>query len=62
MDSADRYPVYLGFWVNHSRGPVFGGTLTINREEGNILIAVISFYVAWGRPSVEKHPVQTAGS
>ncbi|KAK3317247.1 hypothetical protein B0T19DRAFT_488545 [Cercophora scortea] len=37
--------VYLGTWINWSRGPVFGATLTLTRENGNLLIAFTAFYV-----------------
>jgi hypothetical protein len=54
-DSTDQYVVYLGKWTNWSRGPVFGATLTLSREDANLLIAFVAFFVATGKspcPSV----------
>ncbi|KAI1361337.1 hypothetical protein F5Y08DRAFT_347954 [Xylaria arbuscula] len=39
------YRVYLGAWINWSRGPVFGATLTLNRKTGTLLIAFTAFFV-----------------
>ena len=43
----NQYPVYLGSWVNWSRGKVFGATLTMTRESGNLLIAFTALFVAF---------------
>lgn len=40
------YDVYLGHWINWSRGPILGSTLTTTRTDGNLLIAFIAFFVA----------------
>ena len=48
----NQYPVYLGQWVNWSRGPVFGATLTMTRSNGNLLIAFTAFFVAFITPRV----------
>ncbi|KAK4222760.1 hypothetical protein QBC38DRAFT_548978 [Podospora fimiseda] len=39
--------VYTGVWTNWSRGPVFGSTLTLTRDRGNLLIAFTAFFVAF---------------
>lgn len=49
MDSNDNYPVHIGTWTNWSRGAVMGSTLTIRRDVGNLLIAFVAFFVAWGK-------------
>ncbi|KAI1328009.1 hypothetical protein F5Y16DRAFT_420344 [Xylariaceae sp. FL0255] len=41
------YPVHLGFWTNWSRGPVFGSTLTLNQEGGNLLIAFTAVFIGF---------------
>ncbi|KAI0185775.1 hypothetical protein EV127DRAFT_473165 [Xylaria flabelliformis] len=42
-----RYKVYLGIWTNWSRGSVLGKTLTISRQQGDLLIAFTAFFVAF---------------
>lgn len=42
-----QYPVYLGVWTNWSRGQTFGATLTMTRENGNLLIAFVAFFVSY---------------
>ncbi|KAM7193957.1 hypothetical protein V8F33_007463 [Rhypophila sp. PSN 637] len=42
-----QYPVYMGSWVNWSRGRVFGATLTMTRHSGNLLIAFTALFVAF---------------
>ncbi|KAM7215866.1 hypothetical protein V8F06_008722 [Rhypophila decipiens] len=42
-----QYPVYMGSWVNWSRGRVFGATLTMTRQSGNLLIAFTALFVAF---------------
>jgi hypothetical protein len=46
MSDTDKYPVYLGVWTNWSRGQVFGLTLTLKRQEANLLIAFTAFFIA----------------
>ncbi|KAI1350941.1 hypothetical protein F5Y01DRAFT_315224 [Xylaria sp. FL0043] len=48
-DSADtgQYPVYLGVWTNWSRGQVLGLTLTLRRQEANLLVAFTAFFIAF---------------
>jgi hypothetical protein len=48
MTDSTSYPVYLGTWINWSRGPVFGATLTLTRNDANLLIAFVAFFVAAG--------------
>ncbi|KAI0444938.1 hypothetical protein F4803DRAFT_510322 [Xylaria telfairii] len=43
----DQYPVYLGTWTNWSRGKVLGLTLTLRREEANLLVAFTAFFIAF---------------
>ncbi|KAI1327963.1 hypothetical protein F5Y16DRAFT_420312 [Xylariaceae sp. FL0255] len=45
MDNA--YPVRLGIWINWSRGPIFGSTLTIGPEAGGFLIAFTAVFVGF---------------
>ncbi|KAI0549781.1 hypothetical protein F4679DRAFT_545541 [Xylaria curta] len=40
-----NYNVYLGVWINWSRGPVFGATLTLNRKQGSLLISFTALFV-----------------
>ncbi|KAJ2977882.1 hypothetical protein NUW58_g7671 [Xylaria curta] len=47
LGHADQYPVYLGVWTNWSRGRVLGLTLTIGRQEANLLIAFTAFFIAF---------------
>ncbi|KAI3339489.1 hypothetical protein F4824DRAFT_487870 [Ustulina deusta] len=43
----DHYPVYLGVWTNWSRGHNLGVTLTLRRQEANLLIAFTAFFIAF---------------
>ncbi len=45
-DLTTAYNVHLGAWTDWSRGPVFGATLTLTRQDGNLLIAFLAFFVA----------------
>ncbi|KAM7200403.1 hypothetical protein V8F20_005380 [Naviculisporaceae sp. PSN 640] len=50
MDSATSIvnaKVYTGIWVNWSRGPVMGSTLTLTRRDGNLLIAFTAFFIGF---------------
>ena len=42
-----KYKVYLGLWTNWSRGSVLGKTLTLSRQQGDLLIAFTAFFVAF---------------
>jgi hypothetical protein len=44
---ASHYDVYLGVWTNWSRGRVLGSTLTLSRQNGDLLIAFAAFFVAF---------------
>jgi hypothetical protein len=37
--------VYLGVWTNWSKGTVMGATLTITRQQGDLLIAFTGFLI-----------------
>ncbi|KAK1750366.1 hypothetical protein QBC47DRAFT_407024 [Echria macrotheca] len=39
--------VYTGFWINWSRGPIYGATVTLSRADAITLIAFIAFFVGW---------------
>lgn len=43
----DPYPVYVGTWTNWSRGQVLGATLTLPRQEADLLIAFTAFFIAF---------------
>ncbi|KAI0019667.1 hypothetical protein F4780DRAFT_745194 [Xylariomycetidae sp. FL0641] len=45
--TANQYPVYLGFWTNWSHGRIMGATLTLKREDANLLIAFTGFIIAF---------------
>ncbi|KUI58112.1 hypothetical protein VP1G_05369 [Cytospora mali] len=40
-----EYEVQIGTWINWSRGRIMGATLTLNRTDGNLLIAFTAFFV-----------------
>ncbi|KAH7113242.1 hypothetical protein B0J11DRAFT_595485 [Dendryphion nanum] len=44
--SAANYDVYLGFWTNWSQGRLGGATLTLTREDGNLLISFVAIFIA----------------
>ncbi|KAI0509524.1 hypothetical protein F5B22DRAFT_638000 [Xylaria bambusicola] len=46
-NSADVYPVYIGVWINWSRGQVLGATLTLPRREADLFIAFTAFFIAF---------------
>lgn len=43
----DPYPVYTGIWTNWSRGKIMGATLTLNRQDADLLIAFSAFFIAF---------------
>ncbi|KAI0151628.1 hypothetical protein GGR57DRAFT_513942 [Xylariaceae sp. FL1272] len=47
LGDGDQYPVYLGLWTNWSRGRVLGLTLTLTRQDANLLVAFTAFFVAF---------------
>jgi hypothetical protein len=40
-----NYDVHLGFWVNWSHGKIKGSTVTLTRQNGNLLIAFLALFV-----------------
>ena len=46
VGSETAFDVYLGIWTDWSRGPILGATLTLSRQDGNLLIAFLAFFVA----------------
>ncbi len=45
-ERATAYEIHLGTWTDWSRGSVLGATLTLTRQDGNLLIAFLAFFVA----------------
>lgn len=45
LSTIDTENVYLGVWTNHSRGKIMGVTLTMTRQQGNLLIAFTGFLI-----------------
>ncbi|KAF2138168.1 uncharacterized protein K452DRAFT_277984 [Aplosporella prunicola CBS 121167] len=45
-DSSSHYNIYTGFWINWSRGPVYGATITTPRQDGTISIALLALFVS----------------
>lgn len=43
----EQYPVHIGAWTNWSRGKVMGATLTLRRQDADLLIAFTAFFVAY---------------
>jgi len=39
--------VYTGTWINWSRGPVMGATLTLSQRTGSLLIAFVALFVSF---------------
>ncbi|KAI1128269.1 hypothetical protein F5Y10DRAFT_292179 [Nemania abortiva] len=46
-DASTEYPVYVGVWTNWSRGRVLGATLTLKRDDADLLIAFIALFVSF---------------
>ncbi|KAF2138136.1 uncharacterized protein K452DRAFT_361593 [Aplosporella prunicola CBS 121167] len=44
-EPSSPYQVHIGTWTNWSRGPVFGATLTLNQQQGSLLIAFVAFFI-----------------
>lgn len=42
---ATNSTVYTGVWINWSKGPVLGSTLTMSVRNGGIMIAVLALFV-----------------
>jgi hypothetical protein len=47
LPQSSLYDVYLGVWTNWSHGRVLGSTLTLNRQNGDLVIAFAAFFVAF---------------
>ncbi|KAI0143061.1 hypothetical protein GGR57DRAFT_368634 [Xylariaceae sp. FL1272] len=47
QSDANYYPVHLGVWTNWSRGAVLGPTLTVTRQQGDLLIAFTALFITW---------------
>lgn len=45
--TAEQYPVHIGAWTNWSRGKVMGATLTLARQDADLLIAFTAFFIAY---------------
>lgn len=39
--------IYLGSWTNWSQGRILGATITLNRNNGNLLIAFLALFVSY---------------
>lgn len=46
-NSVDDIPIYVGAWTNWSRGAVMGATLTLKKQDADILIAITAFFIAY---------------
>lgn len=44
--NAPNYEVHTGFWTDWTNGSVFGGTITLNKRDGSLLIAFIALFVS----------------
>lgn len=47
LASTPDLQVFVGSWINWSRGRVLGATLTVSNANGNLLIAFIALFVAF---------------
>ncbi|KAI0550033.1 hypothetical protein F4679DRAFT_226114 [Xylaria curta] len=45
--SGDQYPVYVGLWTNWSRGQILGATITLKRQDADLLIAFTALYITY---------------
>ncbi|KAH7386852.1 hypothetical protein DE146DRAFT_768549 [Phaeosphaeria sp. MPI-PUGE-AT-0046c] len=45
MASTNDYDVHLGFWTNWSHGKIQGATVTLTRQNGNLLIAFLAIFI-----------------
>ncbi|KAI1762725.1 hypothetical protein GGR53DRAFT_532247 [Hypoxylon sp. FL1150] len=43
----NQYNVRLGVWTNKSRGPVLGATLTVSKQDANLLISFMAFFIGY---------------
>ncbi|KAI1147455.1 hypothetical protein F4825DRAFT_471560 [Nemania diffusa] len=47
QDDTGSYPVHLGLWTNWSRGPIFGPTLTLRRQDADLLVGLTALFVSF---------------
>lgn len=47
MSSTPDDVIYLGAWINWSRGPILGSTLTLKRSDGDLVIAFTAFFLTF---------------
>ena len=50
METASRLVdprVHLGTWINWSRGPVMGSTLTVSKQNGNLIVAFTAVFISF---------------
>lgn len=45
-DQTNHYDIHTGFWTNWSHGPVSGATITITRQRGTIVIAILALFIS----------------
>ncbi|KAI0423548.1 hypothetical protein F5Y09DRAFT_348744 [Xylaria sp. FL1042] len=44
---SDQYLVYVGLWTNWSRGKVMGATITLERQDADLLIAFTALFITY---------------
>lgn len=47
QDVTIQYQIHLGIWTDWTRGPVLGQTLTLSRNNANLLIAFTASFVVF---------------
>lgn len=47
MLSDFTYNAYVGFWINWSKGPIMGSTLTLSSQNGSIFLAFLVIFVQY---------------
>lgn len=45
LNSIDGTAIYVGPWINWSKGRLFGATITMNKSSGNIFIAFMALFI-----------------
>ncbi|KAI0178465.1 hypothetical protein BJ166DRAFT_51477 [Pestalotiopsis sp. NC0098] len=46
-NEAELWPIRLGLWTNWTLGPTMGKTLTLTRQDADLLIAFTAFFIGW---------------
>ncbi|KAI0887777.1 uncharacterized protein GGS22DRAFT_197728 [Annulohypoxylon maeteangense] len=46
-DRSDQYSIYVGTWINWSRGQIMGSTLTLTRRDADLLIAFTAVLISF---------------